>query len=311
MLLNDKKILLTGGAGFLGKAVLKKLRDRGIPKKQITIPRTATCDLRVRENCYKAAKGQDVVIHLAATVGGIGFNKRNPAILFYNNAVMSLHLIDAAYHNGVKKFVGLGSVCSYPEHTAAPFKEDDVWNGYPAVTTAPYGLAKKMMLVQSQAYRSQYNFDAIHLLMINLYGPGDNIDIEDSHVIAALIRKVAEAKRDGKDTLEVWGTGKATREFLYVEDAAEAIVLAAECYDKPEPINIGSGTEIAIKDLAELICRLMDFRETIVWNSSRPDGQLRRRLDVSKAEKEFGFKARWSLEEGLRKTIEWFLREVK
>jgi GDP-L-fucose synthase len=232
--------------------------------------------------------------------------------MFYDNAIMGIQLMEAARLAGVEKFVALGTICCYPKFTPVPFKEEDLWNGYPEETNAPYGLAKKMLLVQAQAYRQQYGFNAIFLMPVNMYGPGDNFDPKSSHVIPALIRKVVEAKKEGRDYIEAWGTGKATREFLYVEDGAEGIILATERYDKPEPVNLGSGMEISIKDLAELICRLMDFKGEIRWDTTKPDGQPRRRLDTSKAEKEFGFKAKTNFEEGLKKTIEWyFLREYR
>jgi len=306
MNLKNKKILLTGGVGFLGRFVFKKLLEGGVKEDDIFIPRIKNYDLRKKEDCLEITKGKDIVIHLAAKVGGINFNKENPATTFYDNASMALNIIDASYKNNVKKFVGIGSVCEYPKFTPVPFQEAHLWDGYPEETNAPYGLAKKMMLVQSQAYRQQYGFNAIHLLLINMYGPGDNFNLDTSHVIAALIKKVADAKKEGKDYIEVWGTGKATREFLYVEDAAEAIILATEKYDKPDPVNIGSGTEISIKDLVETICRLMDFKGEIRWDISKPDGQPRRRLDVSHAEKEFGFRAQTNFEIGLQKTIEWY-----
>ena len=306
MNLKNKKILLTGGVGFLGRFVFKKLLEGGVKEDDIFIPRIKNYDLRKKEDCLEITKGKDIVIHLAAKVGGINFNKENPATTFYDNASMALNIIDASYKNNVKKFVGIGSVCEYPKFTPVPFQEAHLWDGYPEETNAPYGLAKKMMLVQSQAYRQQYGFNAIHLLLINMYGPGDNFNLDTSHVIAALIKKVADAKKEGKDYIEVWGTGKATREFLYVEDAAEAIILATEKYDKPDPVNIGSGTEISIKDLVETICRLMDFKGEIRWDISKPDGQPRRRLDVSRAEKEFGFRAQTNLKIGLRATIEWY-----
>lgn len=310
-LLNDKKILVTGGAGFLGSLVVKKLKERGISEKNISIPRSKEFDLRDRNICDDIVKEKDVIIHLAAQVGGIGFNKEHPAEAFYDNAIMALNMIDAAQKSGVEKFVGIGSVCAYPKFAPIPFKEESLWDGYPEETNAPYGLAKKMMLVQSQAYRQQYGFNAIHLLMINLYGPGDNFNDKSSHVIPAIIKKVDEAIKSGKDYIEVWGTGKATREFLYVEDAAEGIVLAAEKYDKSGPVNLGSEMEISIKDLVELICHLMDFKGKIRWDSSKPDGQPRRCLDTSKAKKEFGFKAKTNFKIGLRATIEWYENSLR
>ncbi len=303
----DKKILVTGGAGFLGKYIIEKLSARGIKKENIFVPLFPEYDLRKMEDCKKAVLGKNVAIHLAGAVGGIGFNREHPGKSFYDNAAMALNLIEAARIEGVKKFTGIGSVCAYPKYAEIPFLEEKLWDGYPEETNASYGLAKKMMLVHSQAYRTEYGMNAIHLLMINLYGPGDNFDPKSSHVIPALIKKVADAKKEGKDFIEVWGTGKASREFLYVEDAAEGIVLATEKYNKPEPVNLGSGMEISIKDLVELICKLMDFKGEIRWDVSKPDGQPRRCLDVSKAKKEFGFSASVSFESGLKKTIEWYL----
>lgn len=305
--LKNKKILVTGGAGFLGNFVVQKLLERGVPKENIFIPRSKDFDLRKWENCQKVVEGQDVVIHLAAKVGGIGFNQKHPGELFYDNIIIGVQMMEAARHANVEKFVALGTICAYPKFTPAPFKEENLWDGYPEETNAPYGLAKKMLLVQAQAYRQQYDFNAIYLLPVNLYGPGDNFSPDSSHVIPALINKVVGAKKQNKNYIDVWGTGKATREFLYVEDAAEGVVLAAEKYDKPEPVNLGSGTEISIKNLVELICRLMDFNGEIRWDATKPDGQPRRLLDVSRAEKEFGFRAKTDFEEGLRKTIDWYL----
>jgi len=306
MKLSKCEILLTGGAGFLGNFVYKKLIEKGVDERNIFIPRIEESDLRKKEACMEATKGKELAIHLAGIVGGIKFDKENPASLFYDNAAMALQLINAAHKNGVKKFVGIGSVCEYPKFAKVPFREEELWEGYPEESNGAYGMAKKFMLVQSQAYAAQYGFNAVHLLMINLYGPGDDFNPETSHVIAALIRKVIEAKRENRPFIDAWGTGKATREFLFVEDAAEAIVLAAEKYDKPEPVNIGSGMEISIKDLAETICHLADYKGEIRWDTSKPDGQLRRVLDVSKAKKEFGFKAKTDFETGLRKTIEFY-----
>jgi GDP-L-fucose synthase len=304
----NKKILVTGGAGFLGKHLIDKLIQKGIEKQNIFVPSFENYDLRKMEDCLKVVKGMDIVIHLAGVVGGIGYNLEHPGKLFFDNAAMALNILEATRLERVEKFVGIGSVCAYPKFTPIPFKEENIWDGYPEETNASYGLAKKFMLVQSQAYRAEYGLNAIHLLMLNLYGPGDNFDPKTSHVIPALIRKVDEAKKEGKDYIEVWGTGKATRDFLYVEDAAEGIVLATEKYNKPEPVNLGSGMEISIKGLVELICQLMDFKGEIRWDTSKPDGQPRRCLDVSKAEREFGFRAKTSFEEGLKKTIDWFLK---
>ena len=279
--------------------------------EDILVPVFPEYDLRNREDCQRAVKDRDVVIHLAGVVGGIGYNLQHPGQTFYDNAAMALNILEAARIEGVKKFTGIGSVCAYPKNTPVPFKEENLWLGYPEETNAPYGLAKKFMLVQSQAYRAEYGLNAIHLLMINLYGPGDNFDPKSSHVIPALIKKVAEAKKEGRDFIEAWGTGKATREFLYVKDAAEGIVLATEKYNKPGPVNLGSGMEISVRDLISLICRLMDFKGEIRWDASKAQGQLKRKLDISRAEKEFGFKAAITFEEGLRRTIDWYSTNFK
>ncbi len=305
---DNKKILVTGGAGFLGSFLVEKLRGRGVSQENIRIPRSKGMDLRRWENCVRAVKDMDVVIHLAARVGGIGYNQAYPASLFYDNAIMGIQMMEAARQEAVKKFIAVGTVCAYPKFTRVPFKEEDLWNGYPEETNAPYGLAKKMLLVQSQTYRQQYGFNAIFLLPVNLYGPGDNFDLESSHVIPALIRKFTEAVRDNRGEVEVWGTGQVSREFLYVEDAAEGIALATERYNKPEPVNIGAGFEIKIKDLVKLIAELMGFGGAIRWNTSRPDGQPRRRLDISKAKREFGFEAKTDFREGLKRTIEWYMQ---
>lgn len=307
MELKNKKIIVTGGTGFLGSFIVERLLKLGVPKDNISIPRSKNFDLRKWGNCLRATKDQDIVIHLAAKVGGIGLNREKPGEMFYDNIMMGVQLMEAARQTGVEKFVAVGTVCAYPKFTPTPFKEDDLWGGYPEETNAPYGLAKKMLLVQAQAYRQQYGFNAIYLLPVNLYGPRDNFDPKSSHVIPALIRKVVRAKNERKNFIEVWGSGRATREFLYVEDAAEGIVLAAKRYDKPEPVNIGLGKEISIKELAGLICRLMNFEGEIRWNTTKPDGQPRRCLDVSRAEKEFGFLAKTNFETGLKKTIKWYL----
>lgn len=309
--LKDKKILVTGGAGFLGSYVVEKLIERGVPKEAITVPRSAEYDLRQWDVCKKVVEGQNIVIHLAAKVGGIGFNREHPGQLFYDNAIMGIQLMEAARQAGVKKFVQVGTICAYPKFTPVPFKEEDLWNGYPEETNAPYGLAKKMLLVQAQAYRQQYQFNAIYLLPVNLYGPGDDFSPKSSHVIAALIKKVHDAQKSGKKYIEVWGTGKPSREFFYVEDAAEGVVLAVEKYDKPDPVNLGVGFEITIKELVELICRLMDFKGEIRWDRTKPDGQPRRCLDVSRAKKELEFYAKTKFEGGLKKTIEWYISNAK
>ncbi|MDP3800081.1 MAG: GDP-L-fucose synthase [bacterium] len=302
----DKKILVTGGAGFLGKFVVAELLKNGVSMENITIPRSRDCDLRDRSICEQVVAGQDIVVHLAAKVGGIGYNKENPASLFYDNAIMGIQLMEAARQAGVQKFLAVGTICSYPKFTPSPFREEDFWNGYPEETNAPYGLAKKMLVVQAAAYRDQYNFNAITLLPVNLYGPGDNFDPASSHVIPALVKKMVEAKKQNLSTVEVWGSGEATREFLYAEDAAEGIVKALINYDGSEPINLGSGNEISIKNLAEKIAELANFKGKLEWNKSKPDGQPRRLLDTAKAEKEFNFKAKTGFEDGLRKTIEWY-----
>jgi GDP-L-fucose synthase len=303
---NGKQVLVTGGAGFLGNFVVRQLIERGVKESDISIPRSRDVDLRKWENCVEAVKGKDAVIHLAARVGGIGFNRKYPGSLFYDNAIMGIQMIEAARLAGVGKCVVVGTVCADPKFTPVPFSEDELWNGYPEETNAPYGLAKKMLLVQSQAYRQQYGFNSIYLLPVNLYGPGDNTDPEDSHVIPALIGKFIEAVRDNKNVVEVWGTGSASREFLYVEDAARAIVLAAERYNKPDPINIGSGREISIKELVRIIAKLTGYDGQVKWDAAKPDGQPRRCLAVSRAKEEFGFEAEMGFEEGLKRTIDWY-----
>lgn len=309
MELGDKKIVITGGRGFLGTHVVEMLRGRGVPEHHLHVPRSAEYDLRQWENCQAVVDGADIVIHIAAKVGGIGANKEHPGSFFYDNAVMGIQLMEAARQAGVKKFVTVGTICAYPKHTPVPFKEEDLWNGYPEETNAAYGLAKKMLLVQAQAYRQEYGFNGIYLLPVNLYGPGDNFDPASSHVIPALIRKIAQAKRQNAPFVEAWGTGSPTREFLYVQDAAEGIVLAAENYEKPEPVNLGSGREISIKELTEHIATLMEFKGEIRWDATKPDGQPRRTLDVARAEQEFGFKAKTDFTEGLRNTIDWYLND--
>ena len=302
----SRRVCVTGGAGFLGSFVTEKLRQRGA--HEIFIPRYPEYDLVQPQDVERLLDDArpDVILHLAAHVGGIGANRLHPAEFFYDNLMMGVQLMHQAWKRGVEKFVAIGTVCAYPKYTPVPFREDDLWNGYPEETNAPYGLAKKMLLVQAQAYRQQYGFNAIFLLPVNLYGPRDNFDLESSHVIPALIRKCIEAQESGQKTVEVWGDGSPTREFLYVEDAAEGILLATERYNGPEPVNLGSGFEISIRDLAELIRRLTGFEGELVWDTSKPNGQPRRALDISRAEKYFGFRARTNFEEGLRRTIEWY-----
>jgi GDP-L-fucose synthase len=306
----DKKILVTGGAGFLGSHLVDQLVANGAKKENIRIPRSKEFDLRQKEVCAEIVKGQDIVIHLAANVGGIGYNQQNPGSLFYDNLLMGVHLMEESRIAGVKKFVAVGTICAYPKYTPVPFKEEDLWNGYPEETNAPYGLAKKMMLVQAQAYRQQYGFNAIYLLPVNLYGPGDNFDPASSHVIPALIKKFVDAKQANAKQVSVWGTGKPTREFLYVEDAARGIMLATQLYDGSEPVNLGSSFEISIYDLATLIGKLTGFQGKIVFDSTKPDGQPRRKLDVSRAKKEFNFESEVTFEKGLKETIEWYLKKA-
>ncbi len=308
---DGKQILLTGGAGFLGSHIVEQLDQRGIHKDLLFTPRSKDLDLRKWENCVKAVKGRDIVIHLAAKVGGIGFNQKYPGELFFDNAMMGIQLIEAARQEGVEKCVILGTVCAYPKFTPVPFNEKDLWNGYPEETNAPYGLAKKMLLVQAQAYRQQYGFNAIYLLPVNLYGPRDNFDPESSHVIPALIKKFVEAVQEKRPVVDVWGTGSASREFLYVEDAARAVVLAAERYNKPDPVNIGAGREISIKDLVGIIQKNTGFTGEVHWDTSKPDGQPRRCLVTSRAKEEFGFEANVAFDEGLKKTIEWYINRSK
>jgi len=309
---NDKKVVVTGGAGFLGSFVIEKLKERGAT--DIYVPLIEDYDLTDRDDIRRmydvTLEGVDpakmVVIHLAAHVGGIGANREHPAEFFYDNLMMGVQLMHQAWERGVGKFTAIGTVCAYPKFTPVPFKEDDLWIGYPEETNAPYGLAKKMMLVQSQAYRQQYGFNSIYLLPVNLYGPRDNFNLATSHVIPALIRKALEAQERGEKELVVWGDGSPTREFMYVEDAAEGILTATEKYNDSEPVNLGSGYEIPIKDLAEMIARLTGFEGKLVWDTSKPNGQPRRGLDVTRAKEFFGWEAEVSFEEGLRKTIEWY-----
>jgi len=303
------EVLVTGGAGFLGSSLVRTLERHGFTKESIRVPRSRDLDLRRWEDCVTAVQGVDLVIHLAAKVGGIGYNMANPGSLFYDNAIMGVQLMEAARQAGVTKFVAVGTICAYPKFTPVPFREENLWNGYPEETNAPYGLAKKMLLVQAQAYRQQYGFNAIYLLPVNLYGPGDNFDPASSHVIPALIKKFVEAVESGAKSVEVWGTGAASREFLYVDDAAEGIALAAERYDKPDPVNLGAGFEVTVRDLATLIADLAGFEGEIAWDTAKPDGQPRRCLDVSRAEQEFGFRAKVDFREGLERTIAWYRNE--
>lgn len=303
----NKNILVTGGTGFLGSFILDALiNERKVNPQNIFAPSRQEFDLRKWGNCVKAVENMDIVIHLAAKVGGIGFNANNPATLFYDNAVMGIQLMEAARLHGIKKFVALGTICAYPKFTPVPFKEEELWNGYPEETNAPYGVAKKVLLVQSQAYRKQFSFNSIYLLPVNLYGPRDNFNPESSHVIPALIKKMVDAKLANDDEVIVWGTGNVSREFLFVEDAARAVLLATEQYNKPEPVNLGVGKEIKIKDLAYLIAKLTGYKGNIVWDSTKPDGQPRRCLDVTKAEKEFNFVAKTDFKIGLQSTINWY-----
>jgi len=303
---DNKRVIVTGGAGFLGSYIVEKLKRREC--RNVFIPRSKDYDLTKEKNVIKLYQdySADIIIHLAAVVGGIGANRENPGKFYYDNLVMGAMLMEYARQFKVDKFVAIGTICACPKFTPIPFKEEDLWNGYPEETNAPYGLAKKMMLVQSQAYRAQYGFNSIFLLPLNLYGPGDNFDPKSSHVIPALIRRFMEAKEEGKEEVVCWGTGKPTRGFLYVEDAAEGILLATEKYNKSDPVNLGTDLEISIKDLAELISKLVGFKGKIRWDSSKPDGQPRRKLDTSRAEREFGFKARMDFEEGLKRAIEWY-----
>jgi GDP-L-fucose synthase len=298
--------MVTGGAGFLGSVVIRELHAAGAT--EIFVPRFEDYDLRTLADIDRAlADGRpDLVIHLAAVVGGIGANREYPGRFFYDNAIMGIQLIEQARLAGVAKFLTVGTVCAYPKFTPVPFREDDLWNGYPEETNAPYGLAKKMLLVQSQAYRDQYGFNAIYLIPVNLYGPGDNFDPASSHVIPALIKKCVDAREHGDAFIDAWGTGSASREFLYVDDAARGIVLAAERYDGRDPVNLGVGREITIRELVELIARLTRFEGETRWNGSKPDGQPRRALDTSRARESFGFVAGTSFEDGLRRTVEWY-----
>lgn len=311
MKLTDKKILVTGGAGFLGSHVVEELERRNIPSRDIRVPRSKNYDLRKIEDCKKVLRGVDVVIHLAANVGGIGYNQKYPGDLFYDNAIMGINLMEEARKKGIDKYLQVGTICSYPKFTPVPFTEDQLWKGYPEETNAPYGIAKLMLLEMAKAYKRQYNFNVIYLLPVNLYGPRDNFDRRSSHVIPALIKKFIEARDEGSDEVVVWGTGKPTREFLYVEDAAKAIVLATEKYEKIEPVNLGCGMEISIKELAKKIKTLTGFEGKLVFDKSKPDGQPRRSLDTSKAKREFRFEAKTNFDAGLKKTIEWYKESFK
>jgi len=306
-----KRVTVTGGAGFLGRFVTEKLK--AFDGVEVFVPRSRQYNLIEKPDIIRLLEDSrpDLVIHLAAVVGGIGHNKKNPGKFFYDNLMMGVQLIEQARLHGVQKFLATGTVCAYPKFTPVPFQEDDLWNGYPEETNAPYGLAKKMMLVQSQAYREQYGFNSIFILPANLYGPGDNFDLESSHVIPALIRKCVEARRSGAGFIEAWGSGTASREFLYAEDCAEGIVRAAAMYDGNDPVNLGNGREVVIRDLVALIARLTGFAGEIRWQSDKPDGQPRRQLDVSRAIEKLGFRAKTSLEEGLRRTIEWYEADLQ
>ncbi|MDP2638272.1 MAG: GDP-L-fucose synthase [Candidatus Levybacteria bacterium] len=306
MELKNKKILVTGGAGFLGSSIVRQLVQDGLNQKDIIVYRSKELDLREKENCIKATKGIDIVIHAAGNVGGIGKNNMYPATLFYDNLIMGAHLLEASKINDVKKLVIIGTICAYPKYTPVPFKEENLWIGYPEETNAPYGLAKKMLLVGAQAYRKQYGLQSIYLLPVNLFGPGDNFDLESSHVIPALIKKFLEAVLKNKKYVVIWGDGSPTREFLYVEDAARGIILATKNYDKKEPINLGTGKEISIHELANLIAKLVGFTGEIRWDTTKPNGQPKRSLDISKAKKEFGFVAQADFTNALKKTIKWY-----
>ena len=305
----SKKVVVTGGSGFLGSRVVAQLKTAGF--ENIVIPRSASCDLREQSTVRNFMKMEkpDIVIHLAAVVGGIGANRENPGKYFYDNLMMGVVLMEEARLAGVDKMVCVGTICSYPKFTPVPFREEDLWSGYPEETNAPYGLAKKMLLVQSQAYRQQYKFNSIYLMPVNLYGPGDNFDHASSHVIPALIRKCYEAKQAKAPYVELWGDGSASREFLYVEDAARAITLATQKYNSSEPVNLGSGTEILVKDLANLVVKAVGFEGEIRWDKTKPNGQPRRRLDTSRAKKEFGFEAQTSFEKGLKDTVDWYVNQ--
>lgn len=304
--MKNKRITITGGKGFLGRHLIKAFEDKGCRRIAVAdLPEYNLVRIEDVRRLYEETR-PEIVVHLAAKVGGIGFNQANPGALFYENIMMGVQLIHEGYLRGIEKFVALGTICAYPKFTPVPFHEDELWNGYPEETNAPYGLAKKMMLVQSQAYRQQYGFNSIFLLPVNLYGPGDNFDPRSSHVIPALIKKCVDAKLKGEEAVEVWGSGRATREFFYVEDAARAIVEATEKYNESDPVNIGAGFEISIRELVELIVELTGYAGKIIWDPTKPDGQPRRMLDTSRAQKAFGFRAGTDFREGLKKTIAWY-----
>lgn len=309
--LSEKRILVTGGAGFLGRQVIDRLLKAGANADKITVPRSRDYDLCQMEACQQVVQNQDIIIHLAAHVGGIGLNREKPGELFYDNLMMGVQLIHSAYQAGIEKFVCVGTICAYPKFTPVPFKEEDLWNGYPEETNAPYGIAKKALLVQLQAYRQQYGFNGIFLLPVNLYGPEDNFNPSSSHVIPALIRKVHEAQVKGEKQLYVWGDGSPSREFLYSTDAARGIVLATQHYNEPDPVNLGTGYEIKIRDLIELICELMEFQGEIIWETDQPNGQPRRCLDTEKAKQAFGFTAEVEFKEGLKNTIDWYRQHAE
>jgi GDP-L-fucose synthase len=306
--LQHSRITVTGGHGFIGRHVVRLLEEKGVPKEQINTPRADEFDLRAREGCRTALQGADLVIHLAALTGSIEFHRAHPAQILFDNVSMNLELLEAAREAGVKKFVGIGSATEYPEHIPVPYREENLWDGAPEGIHAPYSFAKRMLLAQSQAYRSQYNLNAIHLLPANIYGPGETLS--NGYVVPSLIRRFLSAKKENAPYVEVWGTGRASREFLYVEDVARGIILASEHYDKPEPVNLGSGEEISIKNLAESIARLTGYQGEVRWDTTKPDGQLRRSLDVGRAKKEFGFEAKTKMAEGLKATIAWHLENI-
>lgn len=308
MKLQDKKIVVTGGEGFLGSYVIEKLKEKGI--SDIFVPRSKDFDLREKQNCEQIVKGIDIVLHLAAQIGGIGFINEHPGEIFYNNIIMGVQMMEASRKAGVSKFVGIGTACEYPESIPLPFKEDDIWKGSPEDVTAPYGWAKKMLIIQGKAYKKQYGFNAIHILPVNLYGPRDNFNRESGHVIPALIKKIINAKNTNSPFVEVWGTGNATREFLYVEDAAQGIVLAIEAYDDVKPLNLGTGVETPIRDVVVLIMQIVGYKGSIKWNKSKPDGQPRRQLDISKA-RGLGFEPKVNLAQGLEKTIKYYEENIK